>query len=611
MKKIVLFVFLLSFPIFSQIAFDMDFESGNLKNVTTSDSVNYTVTTIGDVGGRWFYFRITGVKDKFIRVDIPTSDVNRPLYSYDNIVFTRFSSSEAPQLNRFEKEFDQDTVFVAYYVPYTFTHLMDKINKWKESNFVTVDTIGYTPHDLPIQEVMITDSSVPDSGKHSIWIHARTHPGETPSSYHFEGIVEELLNESNVSRGYLQQAVFHLIPFTNPDGVYYGRSRTNFDGVDLERDWNYPDNQTTMEVRALKARMTELTNDKVFSVFLNLHSQASSSCTMFIHTAESTNDYFYRRQYQFAYLNASDNPDYQPSDFNESNLQSYFPEGWLWNNFGDQVLALTYETPYDHYTGGNWVTNDNLRAIGARTLHSVTEFLGINDPERFVLDNDSASVTGDYNVLDKGLEFFGNDYIKFAPGDEGEAIFTSAPVKPGIYSVYAWWDESSSNSYGTEFIFDNDGTPDTLIKTQKVNGARWNYLMDVKHNNDGPFVIKVPQNTKGNVVADAFRVVFSEPINSVKDDRVMPGSFSLEQNFPNPFNPSTTIRFEMKEGSTVKLEIFNSLGERVEELVNGYLPEGMHEYIFNAAGKNLASGVYYYSLSSKKESLAKGMVLLK
>ena len=612
MKKI--FLFLLFFPplLISQIAFDMNIESGNLNQVTTSDSVNYSVTTISDIGGRWFYFRISGVQDKYIRVDVTTSDVNRPLYSYDNITFQRFTQAEAPQINRFQKQFEQDTVFVAYYVPYTFSHLMDKIGEWKTNEHVIVDTIGYSPKDLPMQEMIVTDSSMPDSLKRRVWIHARTHPGETPSSFHFEGIVEELLSGSAVTENYLKNVVFHLIPFVNPDGVFYGRSRTNFDNVDLERDWNKSPAQTTMEVNALKTRMTEINDEKVFSVFLNLHSQASSNCTFFIHTASSTSDYFYRRQYQFAYLNSSDNPYFVPNDFSESNLQSHFPEGWLWSNHGDEVLALTYETPYDQYSSDDWVTNENLRYIGARTLHAVAEFMGISHPERFVLDNDSATVSGNSTVTDAGLTFYGDDYIELPAGEGGEVLFESDEIPAGKYSVFAWWKEDNSNSYDTKFVFNHDGTPDTLSKTQKINGGQWNYLADINHTTEGPMQIKMLQSPNGKVAADAFRIIFDSPITSVKskNDNV-PVGYKLEQNYPNPFNPSTTIRFELPESSDVRLEVYNALGELVEVLAEGTLGSGTHEYIFNSAGKGLASGVYYYSLTTKDQSLAKGMVLVK
>ncbi|MEN8192438.1 MAG: M14-type cytosolic carboxypeptidase, partial [Bacteroidota bacterium] len=245
MKTIVLLLLIASQIIFGQVKFDADFESGNLSTVTTTDSINYNVTTVSDIGGRWFYFRITGVKDRYIKVTITNSDVNRPMYSYDNVEFIRFTESEAPVENVFQKTFEEDTVYVAYYTPYTFSYLQERLSEWSASEYVTLDTLGFTEKNLPLQEMILTDPSYPDDEKLRVWIHARTHPGETPSSWHFDGIMQKLLEDDEVIDYYRKNIIFYLYPFNNPDGVYYGRSRTNYYGIDQERDWNFPDNETS------------------------------------------------------------------------------------------------------------------------------------------------------------------------------------------------------------------------------------------------------------------------------------------------------------------------------------------------------------------------------
>ncbi len=72
--------------------------------------------------------------------------------------------------------------------------------------------------------------------------------------------------------------------------------------------------------------------------------------------------------------------------------------------------------------------------------------------------------------------------------------------------------------------------------------------------------------------------------------------FSLFQNFPNPFNPTTTISYSLPHRSHVTLTVFNTLGQRVADLINGDLDAGYHEVQFNAG--NLASGVYLYRLQT-------------
>ena len=98
----------------------------------------------------------------------------------------------------------------------------------------------------------------------------------------------------------------------------------------------------------------------------------------------------------------------------------------------------------------------------------------------------------------------------------------------------------------------------------------------------------------------------------------VPATFTLEQNFPNPFNPSTEIRFSLATASTVHLVVYNILGQEVATLVTGYLQEGQHIVTWsgtNGAGRKAASGVYFYRLQANSVAgnfvQVKKMLLLK
>ncbi len=88
-----------------------------------------------------------------------------------------------------------------------------------------------------------------------------------------------------------------------------------------------------------------------------------------------------------------------------------------------------------------------------------------------------------------------------------------------------------------------------------------------------------------------------------------PGKFGLSQNFPNPFNPSTTIRYTLAHRSHVHLAVLNLLGARVAELVDGEVGAGCHEVIFS--GTKLASGVYLYRLTAGDFVQSRRMIVLK
>lgn len=85
--------------------------------------------------------------------------------------------------------------------------------------------------------------------------------------------------------------------------------------------------------------------------------------------------------------------------------------------------------------------------------------------------------------------------------------------------------------------------------------------------------------------------------------------FELNQNYPNPFNAETTIGFKIVEGSLYKLEIFNLLGKKLDQLINKELKAGSYKILYNA--ENLSSGIYIYRLSSDKEIFQKKFILLK
>ena len=90
---------------------------------------------------------------------------------------------------------------------------------------------------------------------------------------------------------------------------------------------------------------------------------------------------------------------------------------------------------------------------------------------------------------------------------------------------------------------------------------------------------------------------------------LVPNVYALYQNYPNPFNPSTTISYALPESGNITLKIFNSLGEEVATLVNGYTEAGVHTVSFSA--KHLPSGIYIYQLCSNGNSLSKKMLLMK
>ena len=88
-----------------------------------------------------------------------------------------------------------------------------------------------------------------------------------------------------------------------------------------------------------------------------------------------------------------------------------------------------------------------------------------------------------------------------------------------------------------------------------------------------------------------------------------PLAYQLSQNYPNPFNPSTRIAYDVAKSGDVTLSVYNTLGQEVNTLVDGYQSAGHHIISFDAS--RLASGTYFYILTSGSQRIVKKMVLLK
>ena len=88
-----------------------------------------------------------------------------------------------------------------------------------------------------------------------------------------------------------------------------------------------------------------------------------------------------------------------------------------------------------------------------------------------------------------------------------------------------------------------------------------------------------------------------------------PLEFTLDQNFPNPFNPSTTINYSIPNSSFVQLIVYNSIGQEIAILVNEIIEGGNHSVDFDAS--NLPSGIYLYKLQAGSFVETKKMILMK
>ena len=148
----------------AQVKFSADFECGSMekvelvsqenKNGTESytynfysrfDPANPARPTLAP-SARWYYFKMEGVKGKEVILNVKNSDARRPFYSYDNKNWTRFSETESPDEKTIIKTYSQDKVWIAYYIPYTYSRLLCKIQEWVQNPWVDLSSIGTSEH---------------------------------------------------------------------------------------------------------------------------------------------------------------------------------------------------------------------------------------------------------------------------------------------------------------------------------------------------------------------------------------------------------------------------------------------------------------------------------
>ena len=124
---------------------------------------------------------------------------------------------------------------------------------------------------------------------------------------------------------------------------------------------------------------------------------------------------------------------------------------------------------------------------------------------------------------------------------------------------------------------------------------------------DDPGLIEV---VSGQLVNSAYQGVDMR----VKKAQALPMVMALYQNFPNPFNPSTEIRFDIPTARDVKLRVYNQLGQTVRTLVQTRMKAGSYRINWDGmseAGHGVSSGIYFYSLEAGDYSQIRKMTLVK
>jgi len=207
-------------------------------------------------------------------------------------------------------------------------------------------------------------------------------------------------------------------------------------------------------------------------------------------------------------------------------------------------------------------------------------------------------------------------YNTIGTGDK-QAIYRTSLDKSILCKVYSWWVAANNRSTDTPYVIVHANGRDTVRINQATNGSKWNFIGKYNFPSDpSQCVIISNQTTTGTyIVADALRLLTADSVQIVtsidpktKTDNLI-ATFELGQNFPNPFNSTTLIRFTIPKSGIVRLTVFDLFGREVKSLVNSWQTAGNHRVSFSA--DDLPTGVYFYKLQVGDFSQTKKMILIK
>ncbi len=154
--------------------------------------------------------------------------------------------------------------------------------------------------------------------------------------------------------------------------------------------------------------------------------------------------------------------------------------------------------------------------------------------------------------------------------------------------------------------------PDVNGVSAPTAAGTYNYIYTYKRQSDwvdtSMFTEAFVQNDNGTEIMNSGRGHYT-PLGINHNGLNLPANYKLNQNFPNPFNPTTNIGFDVPRSGNVRLVVYDVLGNIVYKLVDGYLYAGSYKYDFNAS--DISSGVYFYTLTADNFVETKRMVLIK
>ena len=300
------------------------------------------------------------------------------------------------------------------------------------------------------------------------------------------------------------------------------------------------------------------------------------------------------------------------------------------------VRALKYKDEGIYTIGGSDVNSNILKNVDFfnpldQTFHPATDLpSGTADGGAAMLNDEAIIIIGGFRAgFDSPVQVDSVFIGEINPNDPTDITWTVGPNFPGgpraRINAYSWGynqvivvggtdNETFSQAYSDVWVYNHNSRSwsswtqkeDKPTPMMAYQGGSFSLPNDVWK------LAIIGGITTGPALSNV-NEVYTDTIPAPSGveiiDSAIPKGFQLTQNYPNPFNPSTTIQFSIPEQTFVNLEIYNSLGEKISNLVSGETSAGNYKYEWNAP--NLPSGIYFYTLTTDNFRETKKSILLK
>jgi PKD repeat protein len=279
-----------------------------------------------------------------------------------------------------------------------------------------------------------------------------------------------------------------------------------------------------------------------------------------------------------------------PLTVNFTDLSANNPDTWLWD-FGDDGSSTLQNPTYEYTAPGTYTVTLTASNCAGSDIATKTDYITVTASSAYVYVYDMVvgrKVAGPNNSGTCTISI----YNSLGQPTEGATVYATATGPVG------------GNFDG---VTGADGT--VRFETGKIKNPSGEWCFEVTNVTHASYAY----NSAANIVTKACE---SGPVYKRSDPTMVTVATEtgLAQNSPNPFNAGTNITFTLEQSGTVELTVYNVLGQAIRNLADGFYSEGTHTVHFDGTddnGHTVASGMYFYRLTTDEYVASKKMILLK